>query len=123
MSQLSSWFGHLVPFWIKEAGRRCNKHIDLAIQLDKVVDVTREVKFSSSAVDATAALVQLLNVRDDLQWPVPFKRMMFGVAILQETTKCAMMYIDRVFDSLKDEYVYDSDGKFRATEKVNTFES
>ena len=115
---MHDWFKYLVFHWIKEAGSRCKDQIEKAIELDKVVEVTNEVKFSSSAVDASGSLIRLLNVRNDLEWPVPSERLMFTVAVVKEATDCAMIYIDTVFESMKVEYIFDSEGKFRATDKV-----
>lgn len=115
---MHEWFKYLVFHWIKEAATRCKDQIEKAIELDKVVEVTNDVKFSSSAVDASGSLIRLLTVKRDLEWPVLSERLLFTVAVVKEAIGCAMSYIETVFKSMKREYIFDSEGKFRATEKV-----
>ena len=109
----------MVPVWIEEASDRCKKSITNAIEFETVKVITDEVKFSSSVVDATGFLRGLFKVRDDLEWPVTVEKMEFTLMIMEKVTNNALFYVEDVFMRMKDEYLFDEEGQFKASPEVS----
>ena len=108
----------MVNNWIVLATDRCKDRIRKAIQLDKVVQVTEDVHFSSSAVDGTGFLLRLMKLSDELEWPSRVEAFTFMVAIVRSACECALFYVGEVYKSLDSEDMFDERRMFRATEKV-----
>lgn len=114
------WFKHMVNNWIHVATKRCKERIGKAIEIDQVVQVTDEAKFSSSAVDTKAFLLQMGSFWQNLSWPVASEAYGFTVTIIQNICESALYYVETVYGSLKEleEASYDEQGRFQATEKL-----
>jgi len=118
INKYHQWFKGMVNGWVQMATNRCKSRIQQAIQLDQVVQVTDEAKFSSSAVDTKAFLLQMGSFWKHLNWPVPAVAYGFTVTVMESICDCALFYVGAVYQSLADSDMYDERGRFRATEKL-----
>ncbi len=66
IAESHNWFQSKVNQWIDLATERCKSGIKKAIELDKVVQVTDDVQFSSSAVDGAGLLFLLMKFSDEV---------------------------------------------------------
>ena len=101
------------------ASNRCKEFIKNAIEDEEVKVVIDDVKHSSSVVDAAYFLWYLFKVRDDLEWPVTVEMMEFTIMIMKEMTDTGLLYVIDVFMKLKEEYLFDEEGQFRASPEVS----
>ncbi len=67
MVNVHKCFQRNVNQWIDLATDKCKSGIKKAIELDKVVQVTEDVQFSSSAVDGTRFLLLLMKLSDEVR--------------------------------------------------------
>ena len=119
LAQLHTWFRELVPSWIKAASKRSRQQVKAAIKLDTIVVVTDEVKFSSSAIDASGILTTLFKLRNDLEWPVEVERMEYTLMLIKEATGTALYYVTLMNGRMRDEYIFHEHSQFRVTEQVS----
>jgi hypothetical protein len=111
------WFSPMVANWISRAQSLCRQYIDKAIQIDKVIQVTDEATFSSSAVDTKGFLLQVGNFWKHLQWPRAAESYSYTAAIVQHICDCAVYYAGQVYTRVTNEDIY-KDGQFHASEKL-----
>jgi hypothetical protein len=107
----------MVPDWISRVQTLCRNRIDKAIEIDKVIKVTDEATFSSSAVDTKEILLSIGAFWKDLQWPTATESYSYTAAIVQHICDCAVYYVGKVYTLVTDEDIYRG-GQFQASEKV-----
>ena len=120
ISEFHVWFRDMVKHWIKLATDRCKDYTTKAISADSAITVTDDVMFSSSAVDTTGFLLKIGNFWKHLEWPVASVAYGFGVSVMQKITECSLFYVGEVFKKLTHEDMFDENGRFKASEKVES---
>ncbi len=118
LPRFHEWYKPLVPIFIESASQDCRRRITLAIQNEESVQLNAEVKYSSSVRDSSDILLSLFNVRDDLKWPVTNELLEFTRLIMQKVTAGALFYVKHAAELMSDDYIYNKNGEFRATDKV-----
>ncbi|XP_064406965.1 protein unc-13 homolog D-like isoform X2 [Halichondria panicea] len=119
IAESHNWFQSKVNQWIDLATERCKSGIKKAIELDKVVQVTDDVQFSSSAVDGAGLLFLLMKFSDELEWSANAEAFTFKISVVRNVCECAQFYVSEVYNRLRPEDMLDEQGRFRATEKLS----
>ncbi|XP_026481673.1 protein unc-13 homolog 4B-like [Ctenocephalides felis] len=100
MSRHHEWFTAGVAHWLDIAAYKATGRIDKAVELDKFVPVTDDVKYSSSAVDSLAIFYQIKIFWEQLEWPDVEGSYTFVAKIVDDICRCCVFYADRVSDRL-----------------------
>lgn len=94
MSEYYTWFTVGVTHWLDISVFKALTRIKKAIELDDLLPVDDEVKYSSSAVDTLNIFYQIKIFWQQLDWPDVEGSYMFVAKIVDDICRCCTYYAD-----------------------------
>ena len=116
-------FKDMVNDWIRVAITKCKDLIAKAIAGDSWATVSKDVAFSSSALDTIGFLLQVGTFWNNLEWPVASEAYDYAISVMKGICDCALFYVGEVFKRIDHDDMFDKNGQFRATKKVFSLSS
>ena len=95
------WFTSGVIHWLDISVYKALTRIQKAIELDSLIPVDENVKYSSSAVDTLAIFYQIKIFWQQLAWPDVEGAYMFVGKIVDDICRCCVFYADRMADRVE----------------------
>lgn len=95
------WFTSGVIHWLDISVYKALTRIQKAIELDTLIPVDENVKYSSSAVDTLAIFYQIKIFWQQLAWPDVEGAYMFVGKIVDDICRCCVFYADRMADRVE----------------------
>ncbi|KAI5645978.1 c2 domain-containing protein [Phthorimaea operculella] len=96
ISKFHSWFFDGVAQWLDIAAYKALTRIEKAVELDNLVPVYEDVKYSSSAVDTRGIFTQIKIFWEQLAWPEVEGCYTFVAKIIDDICRCCVFYSDRM---------------------------
>ncbi|XP_034829314.1 protein unc-13 homolog 4B isoform X2 [Maniola hyperantus] len=96
ISKFHSWFFGGVAQWLDIAAYKALTRIEKAVELDHLVPVDTNVKYSSSGVDTLAIFYQIKIFWQQLAWPDVEGCYTFVAKIIDDICRCCVFYSDRM---------------------------
>ncbi|XP_039754928.1 protein unc-13 homolog 4B isoform X7 [Pararge aegeria] len=96
ISKFHSWFFGGVAQWLDIAAYKALTRIEKAVELDYLVPVDTNVKYSSSGVDTLAIFYQIKIFWQQLAWPDVEGCYTFVAKIVDDICRCCVFYSDRM---------------------------
>ncbi|CAH0720003.1 unnamed protein product, partial [Brenthis ino] len=96
ISKFHSWFFGGVAQWLDIAAYKALTRIEKAVELDNLVPVDTNVKYSSSGVDTLAIFYQIKIFWQQLAWPDVEGCYTFVAKIVDDICRCCVFYSDRM---------------------------
>ncbi|XP_045769590.1 protein unc-13 homolog 4B isoform X4 [Maniola jurtina] len=96
ISKFHSWFFGGVAQWLDIAAYKALTRIEKAVELDQLVPVDTNVKYSSSGVDTLAIFYQIKIFWQQLAWPDVEGCYTFVAKIIDDICRCCVFYSDRM---------------------------
>lgn len=96
ISNFHSWFFGGVAQWLDIAAYKALTRIEKAVDLDKLVPVDSNVKYSSSGVDTLAIFYQIKIFWKQLAWPDVEGCYTFVAKIVDDICRCCVFYSDKM---------------------------
>ncbi|XP_044739455.1 protein unc-13 homolog 4B isoform X2 [Chrysoperla carnea] len=90
------WFHGGVAQWLDIAVYKALQRIQKAVELDNLVPVSSEVKYSSSAVDTLTIFYQIKVFWQQLNWPDVEGSYTFVAKIIDDICRCCVYYADKM---------------------------
>ncbi|KAK3599282.1 hypothetical protein CHS0354_028639 [Potamilus streckersoni] len=116
--QYYSWFKFAVHKWLYIAKHKAFQRIHKAVELDKVVDVDKGVKYSTSAVDVCCCFSQITEFWKQLDWPDLVGAYPMVKKVTEDICNGAVLYADIIHEKLKQAGYYDDEGQFDVKEQL-----
>ncbi|KAL3876133.1 hypothetical protein ACJMK2_034005 [Sinanodonta woodiana] len=116
--QYYSWFKFAVHKWLYIAKHKAYQRIHKAVELDKIVDVDKGVKYSTSAVDVCCCFSQITEFWKQLDWPDLVGAYPMVKKVTEDICKGAVLYADIIHEKLKQAGYYDDEGQFDIKEQL-----
>ncbi|RVE50828.1 hypothetical protein evm_004577 [Chilo suppressalis] len=98
ISKFHSWFFGGVAQWLDIAAYKALTRIEKAVDLDNLVPVDTNVKYSSSGVDTLAIFYQIKIFWQQLAWPDIEGCYTFVAKIIDDICRCCVFYSDKMAD-------------------------
>ncbi|CAH2047152.1 unnamed protein product, partial [Iphiclides podalirius] len=96
ISKFHSWFYGGVAQWLDIAAYKALTRIEKAVDLDNLVPVDANVKYSSSGVDTLAIFYQIKIFWQQLAWPDVEGCYTFVAKIVDDICRCCVFYSDKM---------------------------
>ncbi|CAH2084741.1 unnamed protein product [Euphydryas editha] len=96
ISKFHGWFFGGVAQWLDIAAYKALTRIEKAVELDNLVPVDSNVKYSSSGVDTLAIFYQIKIFWQQLAWPDVEGCYTFVAKIIDDICRCCVFYSDRM---------------------------
>ncbi|XP_049703685.2 protein unc-13 homolog 4B isoform X3 [Helicoverpa armigera] len=96
ISKFHSWFFGGVAQWLDIAAYKALTRIEKAVDLDHLVPVDTNVKYSSSGVDTLAIFYQIKIFWQQLAWPDVEGCYTFVAKIIDDICRCCVFYSDKM---------------------------
>ncbi|CAK1555317.1 unnamed protein product [Leptosia nina] len=96
ISKFHSWFFGGVAQWLDIAAFKALTRIEKAVELDNLVPVDGNVKYSSSGVDTLAIFYQIKIFWQQLAWPDVEGCYTFVAKIIDDICRCCVFYSDKM---------------------------
>ncbi|CAK1585383.1 unnamed protein product [Parnassius mnemosyne] len=96
ISKFHSWFYGGVAQWLDIAAYKALTRIEKAVDLDNLVPVDTNVKYSSSGVDTLAIFYQIKIFWQQLAWPDVEGCYTFVAKIVDDICRCCVFYSDKM---------------------------
>ncbi|XP_047522353.1 protein unc-13 homolog 4B isoform X3 [Pieris napi] len=96
ISKFHSWFFGGVAQWLDIAAFKALTRIEKAVELDNLVPVDGNVKYSSSGVDTLAIFYQIKIFWQQLAWPDVEGCYTFVAKIVDDICRCCVFYSDKM---------------------------
>ncbi|XP_052740956.1 protein unc-13 homolog 4B isoform X2 [Bicyclus anynana] len=96
ISKFHGWFSDGVAQWLDIAAYKALTRIEKAVELDHLVPVDTNVKYSSSGVDTLAIFYQIKIFWQQLAWPDVEGCYAFVAKIIDDICRCCVFYSDRM---------------------------
>ncbi|XP_045499382.1 protein unc-13 homolog 4B isoform X2 [Colias croceus] len=96
ISKFHSWFFGGVAQWLDIAAFKALTRIEKAVELDNLVPVDSNVKYSSSGVDTLAIFYQIKIFWQQLAWPDVEGCYTFVAKIIDDICRCCVFYSDKM---------------------------
>ncbi|XP_059057517.1 protein unc-13 homolog 4B isoform X2 [Achroia grisella] len=96
ISKFHSWFYGGVAQWLQIAAFKALTRIEKAVELDTLLPVDTNVKYSSSGVDTLAIFYQIKIFWEQLAWPDVEGRYTFVAKIIDDICRCCVFYSERM---------------------------
>ncbi|XP_068633803.1 protein unc-13 homolog 4B isoform X1 [Battus philenor] len=96
ISKFHSWFYGGVAQWLDIAAYKALTRIEKAVDLDNLVPVDANVKYSSSGVDTLAIFYQIKIFWQQLAWPDVEGCYAFVAKIVDDICRCCVFYSDKM---------------------------
>lgn len=96
ISKFHSWFFGGVAQWLDIAAYKALTRIEKAVDLDSLVPVDTNVKYSSSGVDTLAIFYQIKIFWQQLAWPDVEGCYTFVAKIIDDICRCCVFYSDKM---------------------------
>ncbi|KAM3965051.1 C2 and C2B_Munc13-like domain-containing protein staccato isoform 2-T2 [Aphomia sociella] len=96
ISKFHSWFFGGVAQWLEIAAFKALTRIEKAVELDNLVPVDTNVKYSSSGVDTLAIFYQIKIFWQQLAWPDVEGCYTFVAKIIDDICRCCVFYSERM---------------------------
>ncbi|XP_049872647.1 protein unc-13 homolog 4B isoform X2 [Pectinophora gossypiella] len=96
ISKFHSWFFDGVAQWLDIAAFKALTRIEKAVELDNLVPVYDDVKYSSSAVDTRSIYSQIKIFWEQLAWPEVEGCYTFVAKIIDDICRCSVFYSDQM---------------------------
>ncbi|KAL4716125.1 hypothetical protein ACJJTC_013902 [Scirpophaga incertulas] len=96
ISKFHSWFYGGVAQWLDIAAYKALTRIEKAVELDTLVPVDTNVKYSSSGVDTLAIFYQIKIFWEQLAWPDVEGCYTFVAKIIDDICRCCVFYSDKM---------------------------
>ncbi|KAG6450866.1 hypothetical protein O3G_MSEX006811 [Manduca sexta] len=96
ISKFHSWFFGGVAQWLDIAAYKALVRIEKAVDLDNLVPVDTNVKYSSSGVDTLAIFYQIKIFWQQLAWPDVEGCYTFVAKIIDDICRCCVFYSDKM---------------------------
>ncbi|XP_075975493.1 C2 and C2B_Munc13-like domain-containing protein staccato isoform X3 [Anticarsia gemmatalis] len=96
ISKFHSWFFGGVAQWLDIAAYKALTRIEKAVDLDNLVPVDTNVKYSSSGVDTLAIFYQIKIFWQQLAWPDVEGCYTFVAKIIDDICRCCVFYSDKM---------------------------
>ncbi|XP_072932693.1 protein unc-13 homolog 4B [Epargyreus clarus] len=96
ISKFHSWFYGGVAQWLDIAAYKALTRIEKAVDLDNLVPVDTNVKYSSSGVDTLAIFYQIKIFWQQLAWPDVEGCYAFVAKIVDDICRCCVFYSDKM---------------------------
>ncbi|XP_028162943.1 protein unc-13 homolog 4B isoform X3 [Ostrinia furnacalis] len=102
ISQFHSWFFGGVAKWLEIAAEKAKTRVEKAVDLDNLVQVDTNVKYSSSGVDTLAIFYQIKIFWQQLAWPDVEGCYTFVAKIIDDICRCCVTYADKMEKRVSD---------------------
>ncbi|KAJ8723334.1 hypothetical protein PYW08_003246 [Mythimna loreyi] len=96
ISKFHAWFFGGVAQWLDIAAYKALTRIEKAVDLDNLVPVDTNVKYSSSGVDTLAIFYQIKIFWQQLAWPDVEGCYTFVAKIIDDICRCCVFYSDKM---------------------------
>ncbi|XP_050679053.1 protein unc-13 homolog 4B isoform X2 [Leptidea sinapis] len=96
IAKFHSWFFGGVAQWLDIAAFKALTRIEKAVELDNLVPVDGNVKYSSSGVDTLAIFYQIKIFWQQLAWPDIEGCYTFVAKIIDDICRCCVFYSDKM---------------------------
>ncbi|CAH1967098.1 unnamed protein product [Acanthoscelides obtectus] len=109
------WFHGGVAQWLDIAVYKALQRIEKAVELDQLVHVDSNVKYSSSAVDTLTIFYQVKVFWEQLNWPDVESCYTFIAKIIDDICRCCVFYADKMSARVEGMGDTQDDKKFEVT--------
>nr|CAI5860663.1 unnamed protein product [Callosobruchus analis] len=109
------WFHGGVAQWLDIAVYKALQRIEKAVELDKLIHVDSNVKYSSSAVDTLTIFYQVKVFWEQLNWPDVESCYTFIAKIIDDICRCCVFYADKMSARVEGMGDTQDDKKFEVT--------
>ncbi|XP_060801527.1 protein unc-13 homolog 4B isoform X1 [Amyelois transitella] len=96
ISKFHSWFFGGVAQWLEIAAYKALTRVEKAVELDNLVPVDANVKYSSSGVDTLAIFYQIKIFWQQLAWPDVEGCYTFVAKIIDDICRCCVFYSEKM---------------------------
>ncbi|XP_026318731.1 protein unc-13 homolog 4B isoform X5 [Hyposmocoma kahamanoa] len=96
ISKFHVWFFEGVAQWLDIAAFKALTRIEKAVELDNLVPVYTDVKYSSSSVDTRSIFSQIKIFWEQLAWPEVEGCYTFVAKIIDDICRCCVFYSDKM---------------------------
>ncbi|XP_013138125.1 PREDICTED: BAI1-associated protein 3 isoform X2 [Papilio polytes] len=103
ISKFHSWFYGGVAQWLDIAAFKALSRIEKAVEIDNLVPVDTNVKYSSSGVDTLAIFYQIKIFWQQLAWPDVEGCYTFVAKIIDDICRCCVFYSDKMCGRVESE--------------------
>ncbi|XP_045535970.1 protein unc-13 homolog 4B isoform X3 [Papilio machaon] len=103
ISKFHSWFYGGVAQWLDIAAFKALSRIEKAVEIDNLVPVDTNVKYSSSGVDTLAIFYQIKIFWQQLAWPDVEGCYTFVAKIIDDICRCCVFYSDKMCSRVDNE--------------------
>ncbi|KAL5473221.1 hypothetical protein EMCRGX_G027674 [Ephydatia muelleri] len=115
------WFKKMVLVWLSVALARCKEKIDKAVQVDQIASVTDQVGYSSSLVDTSIFLYQVVEFWNNLGWSCPEETYTFMMELINYISEAALHYVEQIYTRVSNRSLLDKNtGNFTVTTQLCT---
>lgn len=117
-SDFYEWFMNGVAHWLDISLYKALIRIQKAVELDSLIAVDANTKYSSSAIDTLAIFYQIQIFWQQLDWPNAEGAFLFVSKIVDDICRCCVFYADKIADKVNNfgliETIYEK--KFQVTD-------